>query len=539
MRCECLDFRKLPGQNPLFLAYLFDFPRVHDFFTPPATDPQSRASQVLERHGFPRHTLISALEAFNRRAGCGDQTLAQLELLGRDGTVAAVSGQQVGLFGGASYTLYKAASAVRQASRLREAGIAAVPVFWLAADDSDFDEVRSASFVGPDGRPVRLSHADTRASRETMAGWAPLQPDEQLNSLETAWDGFPFAAGTIQLLRNCYQEGRSFRDAFARLMSETFREQGLILLDSTDPALRSRLGAFLEIAVLERETVVGRLLERSRDLREAGFEPQVAVDESETLLFWVDGQQRYKLEFRNGRYQAKKSAHRRFSPDELARVAREEPERLGFNALLRPILQDFLLPTAVYFGGPAEVAYFAQVDAIAGLWNVKPLIRPRSGFTMVDRKSQRLLEKYGLSVEEVLLSSQHQLAERILRQGDEEEVLTLFSDLDSGVAAKAEALRGRLQRMDPPLVDMLDNALSKVSYQIEKVQSRFVANRKNQAPHLEGHLSHLAQRLHPGGGLQERHYAFPQLLAEEGPEIVRRVLEQCAADCPSHHVCHL
>ncbi len=541
MDCKCQDYRTLPAQNPLFLAFEYDFDQVRTFFQPPPSDPASlseRASEVLSRYRCPRPELVAALEAFNRRVGGGEAVFENLRRLAREDTVAVVSGQQVGLFGGPGYTLYKAATAVQRADWLRQHGISAVPIFWLAADDSDFEEVRTASFIDREARVHTIRHADPRPGKETMAGFAPLRVEAELQALTEVLGDSPFGPETLQLLGRTYEEGATFTEGFARLMAEVFRRQGLVLFDSTCQDVRRHLGGFFETAVRERQSIVERLLERSRQLRRLEFEPQVAVDETETLLFWVDGQQRFKLKFEGGRYTAKDRKSLRFTPQELAEAARRRPEHFGFNALLRPLLQDTLFPTAIYVGGPAEVAYFAQVNAIADLWNICPVIQMRASFTLLDRKSQRLLAKYGLDAQEVLSSSEQRLAEKILRQGELEEVLKLFAQFQATLKEGVEDLQSHMEPLDPPLVDMLANALSKMDYQIGKVQQRFVANQKDQAPHLKAHLDHLLNRLRPQGKPQERFYTFAQFLAEEGPGLVQRLLDQIRPDCPSHCICN-
>ena len=545
MKSECIDYRELPNQNPLFLAYFYDFRKVSEFYRPIPQSPEewrARARSVVERDRFPRDTLVGLLDRFNRDLGASEAALANLDRLADPGTVAVVTGQQVGLFGGPCYTAYKALTAVALVRRLRSWGIPAVPVFWLAADDSDFDEVRSTQFLDGDGELFTVEHPDLRSRSQQMAGTAPIGRreswlSEAADSLER---GLPSASIRDAMLDD-YAPQRTFREAFARWISRLFSEQGLIFFDPLIEGYRSGLHSLFETAISRRAELVSASLERRDRLRAAGFEPQVQVEESETFLFWIDGLGRYKLESRGGEYRAKDRPKFRYDTDALLRGIGAGEVQVAPNVLLRPLVQDYLFPTIASVGGAAEVAYYAQVNAIAPRFGIEPVMLPRSAFTVVDRKSRRLLDKYDLGVGRVLRLSEREIAEILLVGNARQPVLERLEQLREAVMGNLRAIyEGSAGRnMDEPERSMTKNAESRILRQIDKVRDRFVAGGAQRDEVVRRHLLHLTHHLAPRRQLQERCLNFNYVLNDGGPDFIGRLIDEIDPECFAHKVLYL
>lgn len=545
MKSECIDYRELPDQNPLFLDYLYDFGKVAEFYHPLPASPdawKSRARSVLERERFPRQQLSALLEDYNRRLGASQATLDNLALLADPETVAVVTGQQVGLLGGPCYTAYKAATAVELARRLRTWGIAAVPVFWLAADDSDFDEVRTTHFVDGDGGLFSVSHPDVRSDEQQMAGTARIDDWESwLAPVRTSLEsGLPSARIRDSMLED-YAPRRTFREAFVRWISRVFREQGLVFFDPLIEGYRGGLSGLFETVISRREELVEVSLERRRRLRAAGFEPQVMVDEAETFLFWLEGEGRYKLEAADGAFRVRDRSRDRYSAETLLQGLASGKVRLAPNVLLRPIVQDYLFPTVTSVLGPAEIAYYAQVNAIAPYFGQEPMACPRSAFTIVDRKSRRLLDKYEIPASRVLQMEPRDLAELLLRGSGEQPALdkleALRACVEQNVRVLFESSLGA--GLEAPELEMTKKAESKILYQIEKVKRRLVANRAERDAVVRRHLDHLSHHLAPARKLQERCLNFNYFLNEGGPDFIERLIGAVESECSAHKILYL
>lgn len=543
MKIDCLDYRNLPGQNSLFLDFIYRFEKVSEFYSPLplfSDDRKRRAESTLNAKRFPRAKLIPSLVEFNKRVGAGRETLENIRSLESSDALAVVSGQQVTLFGGPAYSVYKAATAVDLAARLRSEGYNAVPVFWLATDDSDFEEARSTSFFDDRGALYSVRYPESSSRPEQMAGTVQLSAVGRcLDELASRSGKNGFFPEINDLLQAAYQPQRSFREAFAAWMTRLFSDRGLIVFDPLSPDCRGNLGAFFRVAVEKRAQILEDLHQRNRRLEADEYQPQVWFDDTESFLFWVEGVNRFKIKYENGRFQAKGRRSIRFTERELLELVEKKPENIGANVLLRPILQDHLFPTFIYVGGPAEVAYFAQLNSVSRHWGLDTIILPRASFTVVDKKSQRFLNKYGLDVQEVLNGSRADLTEKIVREGRAASVLDEFEELGEDLRGRFDALKIELAQEDPPLVDMLEKAARKIFYQINKVSHRFIVNHEERAPHLKGHLDHLTTRLRPNDHLQERVVNFNQFLAEEGSDFVDRLMTEIRPDCLSHRIWRL
>ncbi|MCH8820594.1 MAG: bacillithiol biosynthesis BshC [Acidobacteria bacterium] len=312
MKVECVDYRKLPGQHPLFTHYLYDYESVDSFYDDPiCLDLDSlkrRADSVLDHPPlFPRDQLVEMMRTLNQKMGAGEETFRNLEKLKSSRAVAVVTGQQTGFLGGPAFTMYKALTAIRLAHILNEEDYAAVPVFWLASDDSDFQEVHSTSFFGEDDELFAVRYPDLESDRSRMAGTVPLgNVEECLKYLQTRGPKGEFQKEVLDLLRETYHPAKNFCEGLGSWLSRLFEPYGLVLFDPLTPGYKRDLKSLFQVAVSQRREIVQALTKRADLLREKGFSPQVRVLDSESLIFWTEGDKRYKLEYRGkGGYEKK------------------------------------------------------------------------------------------------------------------------------------------------------------------------------------------------------------------------------------------
>ena len=543
MKVQCIDYRDLPGQNSLFLDYLYHPDQMESLYPNPAhlslDHLKARVDSVRKSYAFPRDRLVRLLTEFNSRLNAGDEALGNIKKLSSSDTVAVVTGHQVGLFGGPAYAIYKALTAVRLSQILEKEGYSSVPVFWLASDDSDFEEVSSTSFLDQQGEVFSVAYPGTRQNSQ-MAGTVSLESIEGcLKSLQETGVGGEVGRQNLAALRDAYLPVRSFREGLGAWLSKLFAPHGLILFDALSPGYKSPTGSLFEVAISERAEIVRALQDRSKALEKRGFVPQVRVQDTESLIFWTQGRDRFKLEFKDGKYAGRGESSLEFDPQKLLDELNREADSFSPNVLLRPILQDLLLPTAVYVGGPSEIAYYSQVNAIGSFWDMEMSIFPRVGMTIVDRKSQRLLTKYGAKVPDVWAQTPEAIAQGIFRGTDSGDLLQKFEDLENHLKSELESLHSGIGKLDPTAAQMLRGAEAKILYQLAKTRNRFLANRQSRQSDVGRHLRYFCSRVYPRGRLQERLINFNQFLAEEGPAFLNQLLEITNPFCPSHQVIYL
>ncbi|HEX8852709.1 MAG TPA: bacillithiol biosynthesis BshC, partial [Pyrinomonadaceae bacterium] len=247
LRVERLPFERIPQQSRLFLDYVKDPVALRRFY-PSAVrfhhELAARAAEVLSAHTVSRDSLCDALEASNRAWGASEETLSNVARLRASGAAAVVTGQQVGLFTGPLYTIYKALSAVKLAGCLTQRGTEAVPVFWMATEDHDWQEVRTAELLACDGRLASASVAEGWHAEGAPVGGVRLEEDieETIVRLLDVLPSSEFMPELEALVRDAYRPGRTYAEAFARMLSALTGRYGLVLLDPTLPALK-RLAA--------------------------------------------------------------------------------------------------------------------------------------------------------------------------------------------------------------------------------------------------------------------------------------------------------
>jgi bacillithiol biosynthesis cysteine-adding enzyme BshC len=322
-------------------------------------------------------------------------------------------------------------------------------------------------------------------------------------------------------------------------MASLFREYGLVLYDAFSAGVKRQLAEAYEMAVRKRDQIVRALRQRSDELQSAGLAPQVQVSSEESLLFLFDGNRRFKLSSVDGRFQAREQGAGGFSAEEMIALCRRNPEALGPNVLLRPILQDLLFPTVAYVAGPAETAYFAQIGAIAPFWQVTPAVLPRVGLTLIDAKAQRLFAKYRIGIRDLLGSTPEQTVRRLAKDGTAGDLIRRFEGLQADVEKQAGQIGAELAPMDPGIAQLLRNSEAKMLYQIRKVRDRFIRNYALHSSDLARHVSFLHNSLYPGQALQERVINFNHFLILQGPSLIDEILHTIQPFCKEHQILYV
>lgn len=486
-----ISFEAIPSTPDFFLDYIRDREEVGRFFGQGhSLESVARfAANCVSLAPERRERLAAILDEQQKRWGAGPGSGESLDKI-RNGAVAVVTGQQAGLFTGPLYSILKGLTAVKLARSLEEAGIAAVPVFWIASDDHDQTEIGWAGILDRDSafRRVRTVFEDGDA---TPAGWLryPAAISETIDACLESLPESEFAGDVRTVVERAYRPGVSPVDAFGSMMADVFAGMPLLLVDPLDEGLWSLAGAVLAGALEQGPTIQTAVLDRTRRIEEAGYTPQVRVDPSFTGLFQMDGRSRIAVQ-----------------PGD------HPTSRLSPNVLVRPVVQDSLLPTAAYVGGPAEIAYMAQAGAIYDVLGVSmPPVFPRIGATLIEPPVARVLKKYHLAPTDVFDGDR--LRERIVTSLHEGAV---FDEVERGIEAQAERLRGVLTGVDKTLEGALDNSIQKMKHQIHSLQARFVSAETRRNEILERQLGLLSHRLFPERKLQERVVNVTSFLARYG-----------------------
>jgi bacillithiol biosynthesis cysteine-adding enzyme BshC len=517
MEPACIRHTDLPGASRLFVDFSYHFDRVARFYRHDPHDFQSFAAAEREID-YPedrRAAMVRALLAQNGPS-------PNLDRLAQPGTVAIVTGQQVGLYSGPAYTIYKAVTAARLASELSERGTPAVPVFWLATEDHDLAEVDHAWVFDSARQPVGLRAQIQTNGRPRPVGGIVIDR-APMDELRRALAGFPHAEEVLAMVGDAYPAGVTMGAGFRALLQKLLAPLGLIFLDPLDPEIR-KIGAPLIVEALDAAAELrSSLLRRNQELEAAGYHAQVHLLEKTSLFFLLEKGERAPLRMKDSEFKSLRDRAHEISP----------------NALLRPVMQDYLLPTCAYVGGPAELAYLAQSQVLyERLLGRMPVMLSRAGFTLLEPHAEKLLERYKLTVQQTFIDEDH-LKERVAQALVPESLTHSFDTETAGVMNHLDRVRTELAKFDPTLAASLDKSRAKIVYQLDKARRKTAAEIMRRTDRAAGDARYLSGFLYPQRHLQERFYSILPFLAAHGPDLVERLYDAVRLDCPDHRVINI
>ncbi|HUR97816.1 MAG TPA: bacillithiol biosynthesis cysteine-adding enzyme BshC [Pyrinomonadaceae bacterium] len=545
LRFEAVDFADIPGQSELFRRYQSDPLSLREYY-PSAVrshaDVAARIPEVLDAYSVDRRELADILADQNRRFGAGAKAIANIELLRRDDTVAVLTGQQAGLFTGPLYTIYKALSAIKMAECFRGRGLNAVPIFWAATEDHDFEEISRALVLDGGAEQVEFQLARSDDSKEKPVGSIRI-PDSFADELRKHLSGLPKTEFTDDLgktLSENWAPGRTIAEAFASHIQSLFEKYGLIVVDPLDVRLKKLAAPIYAAAVEQRDSIVGALVSRSQQLQSDGFQPQVLVTPDYFPLFYHtdDGVRRSVRQKGDGVYRVS-DTKLEFSSDELGKIALAEPARFSPGVMLRPVVQDYLFPTVCYLGGGAEIAYFAQNSEVyRTLGRPVTTILQRQGFTIVEAKQARTLEKYDLEFVD-LFGGFENLLPGIVERFVNPSSARLFADSEENINLQLNRLDQDLSKIDPTLAANLATRRRKILYHIGALQKKFHKVQIERDEILHRQLRSLFASLLPDGHLQERKLNVASFTSRYGPYFIDWLYDSIDLEERGHRLLYL
>jgi len=540
MQPECIPINAIPGATALYKALVGEGAQLdaaaksllRECYPTAATGDawlgNSKTKKLSAEH---RAKLADLLEQQNAAWGADAAVMANITRL-REGADAVVSGQQVVLFGGPLLTLLKAATAVQLAQKATEAGKPHVPIFWLASEDHDFAEVSHVSLLEKNSVET-LSVTENAADAAVPVGRRLLG-----EAVTAALEQAKFLLGhapVCELLDAAYQPGASFADAFAKFLQGVFAGQGLILIDAATREFHALGAETLRGAITHAAELQAEIGKRSKALEAAGFHAQVTAVENGSLLFLIDEKSGARNALR--RVDAGwRAGTENYSTEDLLKILETAPERLSPNALLRPVFQDTLLPTTAYIGGPAEMAYFAQSQvAYAKLLGQTTPVLPRLSATLVENAIAHIMDRYGLTLHEVM-TTQAELGQRLGARAMPVEGKRKLAAAGNALDGELTALTEWMKTLDENLGRSAEVAANKMRYQMNRLRqmaANFEVQKENS---LAKHSAQMVLHLYPQQTLQERVVGGAFFVARYGDGLAQLLVEQAGDVCGGHKV---
>lgn len=534
-----ISFKNIHQTNPLFKDYIYDYSKTEAFYNGShhsENDIRRIITNRMAANPDPISILTDTLHRQNQSFGCTDLTLQNIRRLNHPDTRAVVTGQQMGLFTGPAYTIYKALGAVKWCREFerRYPDFKFIPVFWMELEDHDFEEVRHTFIIDKENKPVRLAYegVDPLNARKNPI-YKILLTDEIERTIKNLSDqSMPteFTTAVMDLLTQTHRAGCPWPTAFGKLLTRLLGHYGIILIDPSDPALKALVRPVFRKAMEDSGTIHNLYLENNHALIRKNY--PVQIDTVPTTLFV---------------YNPKPDDHqphkRKIVPDEvrthsatLTALLESHPEQFIPNVMLRPIVQDFLLPTTAYIAGPSEIAYFAQLKPLYRHFNITmPLIIPRPFVTILEKKTERIMEKYDLTFED-LFNRPKQIADNVIRRLTPESAVDLLDIKWSVIEKEILSVEPALSVVDASLKGVLQTTVTKMQaiYQTLKHKTDSMEKRRHDATIRQ--INNCIDAVYPTLDFQERKINILYYLNKYNFSFLDYIYDQIAINRHDHQI---
>lgn len=535
-----IPYDTIKGYSKIFLDYVQDFDRVGGYFSGDPSKPESWVKQ-FEKCGsrnYNRDSLAEILLEQNDHAGLKKALIKQIEKLRDPECTVIVTGQQAGLFWGPLYTVFKALTTVRMAEHIEQVHKRpVVPVFWLEVDDHDFDEIRRFNIMLNTGEVRSFEYSDEETQKQIPVNRRKISSNIaiQFEKLEALFGSSEISKKVISDLKKIYKPGRSLSEVFVLFFRKYFPKEPLVFINPAEPQVKRLAQPFFH-EVLSRHSEIRSCIEsKTKALTGDNFSPQVELRPNTAHVFLVNNDQRSRLD--NDMIATFESENAHEKQSQLSGFLSKNIENLSLDVLLRPILQDYLLPTVAYIGGPSEISYIAQLkDAYAKLNVPMPLIVPRWSATIIERKTAKFLKKIDYDPALIVGGDGRELLPKVIERASGKQFKTQFEKAYSNLQDRLDEIRKIGASLDSTLVGMVDKSEQKMKYQLDKIQGRY-QNALQAANKIAAERSTRAlNSIIPENKMQERTYSIISYFLRYGKDFSRYLSRNVTIQTDKHHI---
>ncbi len=522
----------LPATNRFASNYLQQSAEIQPFFHyrfNQLSDDLERLAELNNR-SFPRVEIAGHIQKYMERFPSSPAVEHSIEKLKKNNSVVVIGGQQAGILTGPLYTLHKVISIIKLAEKKeQELNVPVVPVFWIAGEDHDYQEVnhvyieneaKADKWVFPEKMLQKRMVSDVQLDKETAFSWV-YGIFEKLG--ETSYTN-----NLLSFTEELLEKSATFVDFFANIIMELFKDSGLLVIDSGNRELRRIEKEIFHREISHHQAITAALLKQQKQIREQGFPNAIEANESAANLFFYDQKrnERILLEFdsRQGCFVGKNGI--RFSKEELTEIAASNPGFLCNNVVTRPLTQEMLFPTIAFIAGPGEIAYWAELKLVFEHFDIKmPPIVPRLNITLLDRSVEAILDELNLSLTDVLSRGTKDEKEGFLASIKDQEAAELF-------AATKEVLREQYRKIEQKTAE-LDRGLLPLVKKNERIllsQIDFLKGKLDDSVELKNEITlnkynRIDLALRPDGFPQERVWNIFPYLNQHGFNLVKELME--------------
>ncbi|MCB2229321.1 bacillithiol biosynthesis cysteine-adding enzyme BshC [bacterium] len=527
---------KALGYSDIYLDFVSGRePSAHFYLAANLEDTAAK----LDRVNYDRKRLADILKNQNTVYQASGATFEAIRELTAPDAVCVFSGQQAGFFGGPMYTIIKAVATVKAARRYREKlGRPVVPVFWIAGDDHDFEEVNHVTVLDRAGEPVTITYG-TPPEHEVSTAEIQFSDAEELarakEALKAALGDTDFTPELYDLIERAYTPHDSMCSAFGKLMAGLTANTGLVLFCPGDPEVKRLAAPFFKRIVRQQDQMHEILVRTNNEIIQSGYHIQVEKKDNAAHLFYnLDGRTPV---LRDGDQFV--VGNTRFSRDELLEAIEKHPERFSPDVITRPILQSYLFPTVSQKGGPAEIAYLAQINPIFNLFDVPaPVHKARATVTVIESRFEKLMKEHDITFEE-LTGDIEQVVNRVLQKTFPQDLEQHFAKLRDDVDRRFKAFLDESLEFDPNLKQVGEHSYGKIDYTLKSFESKVFSSHKKKSKQSRDRIYRLWHAVYPNRGFQERTINVAYFIARYGMGFVDLLHDHMDSEETAHQLFHL
>ncbi len=539
-----IHYGEIPGFSNLFLDYISEFENVSKYYKR-NVHSAGEYPALFEILAKKERTVNSITADIIKKQYAGyspsKKTLHNIELLKAGSTIAVVTGQQLGIFGGPLYTIYKTITAIKLCAQLKEKyeEYNFVPVFWLESEDHDFDEVSGTTILGRENQIVELKYND---GLEEEINRGPVSKnvfndnfDEVLNNLKENLRDTEFKKQVLEYIETIYHRDATFSSSFFGLMFGIFDEYGLVILDPSDKEIKELLKPVFKQELSNFREHTNILVERSAELDDL-YHAQVKV--KPINLFMIEENERLLIEPYENDYRLK-GKRKKFTREEIMNLAETNPEKFSPNVLLRPICQDYLLPTAFYVAGPGEISYFAQLMPLYDLFKVNaPFIYPRASATIIEKGVKNIFDKFGLAFIDFLFED-NAVFSKVMDTISDVKIESVFSEANKNIELTFDNIRAYLFNIDKTLVELANKTQERVFQSVDQLKAKSADAEKKKHDTVFRQLAKVSNILFPNQTLQEREINFIYFVNKYGFDFLKDLFNELSVSKFEHQIIEL
>ncbi|WP_066192850.1 MULTISPECIES: bacillithiol biosynthesis cysteine-adding enzyme BshC [Gracilibacillus] len=462
--------------------------------------------QDIHKTSSERKALTEVLSTLNKRWYASEVTMDNINRLNQEDSVVVIGGQQAGILTGPLYTIHKIISIIALAQEQEQhLQVPVLPVFWIAGEDHDFDEVNHL-FI-PEDQHLQKRKIDSDHPERMSVSHRDMDKARAHKWLQSLFGSLQETAHTKQLFHRVadhLEQSHTYVDFFAAFIHDLFAESGIILVDSGAPELRRIESDFFKQLINKQPDISAAVYHASQSMQKKGYHLSVEVEQTDAHLFVEVEGERILLQKEQDKWIGKHNECC-YSQTELLEIADKEPERLSNNVVTRPLMQEMLFPTLAFFAGPSEAAYWSLLKGAFHQVSLQmPPVLPRLSFTLVEQKVSKQLNQLALEPAAVINHGVQLEKQQWLAAQSQQPIGELTKQFKQGLERNHQPFRDISEQLGDDVAQYADKNLQLMYYQIEQLANRMEKEFSHKYKKQLQLFDAVELQLHPQNGLQER-----------------------------------